>query len=129
MRILRQCILFYLGGTAYFILEILWRGRSHSSMFLLGGFCFLGIGAIDRRAKRIPLYAQLLICSALITGLELLTGLLVNRTFQVWDYRQRHHFLGQICIEYSLLWIPVSLLGTLLHRIAHRLVLKKLPQA
>ncbi len=122
MRILKQCILFYLGGAAYFILEILWRGRSHSSMFLLGGLCFLGIGAIDRRCKKLPFFAQLILCSALITGLELLTGLLVNRDYTVWDYRQRHHFLGQICIEFSLLWIPVSFLGTLFYRGARRLI-------
>ena len=31
MKFLRGCILFYIGGTAYMILEFLWRGRSHGT--------------------------------------------------------------------------------------------------
>ena len=44
MKFWKQAMLFYLGGCAYMGLELLWRGRSHGSMFLLGGFCFLLIG-------------------------------------------------------------------------------------
>ena len=29
-----------LGGALYCLLEMLWRGYSHVSMFLVGGFCF-----------------------------------------------------------------------------------------
>ena len=52
MRFLKYCILFYTGGAAYMTLEFLWRGRSHSSMFLLGGLCFLMIGRISSLLKR-----------------------------------------------------------------------------
>ena len=31
MKIWKQMILFYLGGCAYVVLELLWRGRSHGS--------------------------------------------------------------------------------------------------
>lgn len=110
MRFFKKLTMFGLGGTLYTLLELLWRGRSHSSMFLLGGGCFLMLGRLRR--LRLPLPVKLLLGSAGITAGELATGLLVNRNFAVWDYRpQPLNFLGQICLGFSLLWIPVSLLG------------------
>jgi len=118
MRFWRQSLLFYLGGGGYVCLELLWRGRSHGSMFFLGGICFLVIGAI-RRLYRLCLSARLLLSAAAVTALELLTGLAVNRDHGVWDYRMLpYNYRGQICLMYSLLWLPVCLLGMLLHRFA-----------
>ncbi len=109
MKIWKTAILFYLGGMAYFFLEFAWRGRSHGSMFLLGGVCFVLIGLLYRRL-RLPLPVKVILAAALITALELLTGLAVNRNYAVWDYRSLpYQFLGQISLVYSLLWMPVSL--------------------
>ena len=48
--------------------------------------------------------------------LELGCGLLVNRDYGVWDYRHLPlNFQGQICLPYTLLWIPVSLAAILLY--------------
>ncbi len=103
-------LFFLLGGGAYTLIELLWRGRSHWSMFLLGGGCFLGLGRIGR--LRLPRSLQPLAGSAFITAGELATGLLVNRGYHVWDYRAMPlHFLGQICLPYSLLWMPLSYAG------------------
>ena len=114
MQIWKKCFLFYLGGAGYLFLEFLCRGWSHGSMFLLGGVCFLLIGEIHR--LRLPLAVQLLISSAAVTLLELLTGLMVNRDYSVWDYRGLpFNFLGQICLNFSLLWIPVSLAAMMLY--------------
>ena len=110
MKILRSVILFYIGGTAYMILEFLWRGRSHGSMFLLGGLCFLLVGGGGNKFRRIPLPFRLLLGSGIITTLELATGLVCNRDYQVWDYRGvAGNLWGQICPLFSLLWIPVAL--------------------
>lgn len=123
MRFLKYCILFYTGGAAYMTLEFLWRRRSHGSMFLLGGLCFLLIGKISALMKRVPLALQLLSSSALITALELAAGLLVNRDHSVWDYRNVNcNFLGQICLPFSLLWIPVSLIAMALYDRVERLI-------
>ena len=46
-KYLKIFILWLTGGFSYFFLEILFRGRSHWTMFLLGGFCFLLIGALN----------------------------------------------------------------------------------
>lgn len=119
----KNAVLFYLGGTAYMILEFCWRGRSDGSMFLLGGACFLLVGGKVARLTRLPLALRLLTGAAVITALELLTGLLVNGSYQVWDYRQMpFQFMGQICLSYSLLWIPVSLAAMFLHERAETLL-------
>ncbi len=131
MRIWKACLLFYLGGSAYMMLEFLWRGRSYGSMFLLGGACFLLMGGIYRHL-RLPLAVKLILSAGAVTVLELLTGLTVNRDFSVWDYRKMpYNYLGQICLNYSLLWIPVSFAGILLYAWADRrlsfCITKKIP--
>ena len=123
MKIWRKVMLFCLGGGGYVCLELLWRGRTHGSMFLLGGLCFLLIGKISGLLRKTPLALRLTASSALITVLELFTGLIVNRDYSVWDYRGVScNFLGQICLPFSLLWFPVSLLGMFLYERMDRLI-------
>ena len=114
MKIWRNGFLFCLGGGVYAALELLYRGRTHGSMFLLGGGCFLLLG----RMRRLPLsWPTLTILGALtVTAGELATGLAINRDFSIWDYRALPmNFMGQICLQFSLLWMPLSLLGMLLY--------------
>ena len=108
MAVLYQIFLFFVGGSGYVGLELLWRGRSHISMFIAGGVCFLLLGQLDR--LRFSPATKCLLGAAVITLVELLAGLLANRDHRVWDYRQMPcNFMGQICLCYSLLWVPVSL--------------------
>ena len=59
--------------------------------------------------------------AGIVTMVELGIGLLCNRDFQVWDYRQQAgNFLGQICPVFTALWIPVSLLALGLHYLLNR---------
>lgn len=110
MRIWRQAVLFYLGGMAYVGLELCYRGWSHGSMFLAGGLCFVLLGGLQEVRPRLPLPLRAVFGAAVITSVELLAGLLVNRSYQVWDYRgEPLNFHGQICLPFTLLWIPVSL--------------------
>ncbi len=110
MKKRRHFLFFTLGGGLYTALELCWRGRSHWSMFLLGGGCFLALGRIGR--LQLPRAVQPVVGAIVITAGELATGLLLNRSYRVWDYRQApYNFLGQICLPFSLLWIPVSLMG------------------
>ena len=125
MGIWQRSILFYIGGLGYCGLELLWRGRTHPSMFLLGGLCFLLLGALGARTQDIPLPLLALAGSALITALELVTGLLCNLMLglQVWDYSGLPcNFLGQICLPFSLLWVPLSALGILANALLRRLL-------
>ena len=52
----KLCFLFYLGGMCYAGLELLWRGFSHGSMFVLGGICFVLVGNLKRLrpGKKLP---------------------------------------------------------------------------
>ena len=113
--ICKKLVLFSVGGGSYMVIELLWRGRTHGSMFLAGGVCFLLLGRL-RKAK-LPLPFRGLAGAVVITGVELLVGLLFNRNYQVWDYRhQPLNFLGQVCFLFSLLWIPLSLGAMELYR-------------
>ena len=110
---------FALGGAAYVGLELLWRGRSHPSMFAAGGVSFLLLGKI--RETGLPIWVKPMAGAAAITAVELGTGLLLNREYHIWDYRAvPGNFKGQICLPFSLLWIPVSLLGMGLYGLAEK---------
>ena len=107
MAVLYQVFLFLIGGSGYVGLEFLWRGRSHISMFLAGGVFFLLLGRIDR--TKISPSGKCLLGAAAITAVELLTGLLLNRDYRVWDYRALPgNFRGQICPQFCAVWLPVA---------------------
>ena len=130
MKIWKNCLLFYTGGAAYLILELLYRGRSHGSMFLAGGTCFLLIGHLSRVEPRLPLPLRALMGAGIVTMVELGVGMAVNRSYQVWDYRdQPGNFMGQICPVFSALWIPLSLLAAVLfQQVETRLAQKISPE-
>ena len=95
----KTAILFVFGGLVYFGLEVLFRGHSHWTMFVLGGFLFLIIG------------------SAIVTGAELATGMILNvwLGLGVWDYSgMLLNYKGQICLPFSILWIFVSIAAVVL---------------
>lgn len=88
-------------------------------MFVAGGACFLLLGKLS--ALRISPAVKSLLGSLIITGVELTAGLLINRNYTVWDYRNLpFSFLGQICLPFSLLWIPVGLGGMGLYKVIER---------
>ena len=126
MAIWKKSLLFTIGGWGYVGLEMLWRGRSHSSMFLTGGSSFLLLGALDQSAGRMKLPVRAAAGAGIITSVELLTGLLTNRDYSVWDYRQMpYHYQGQICLPYTLLWMPVGLGAMALYRVLDKRLLPK----
>ena len=114
---------FLIGGSAYVGLELLWRGRSHISMFGAGGVCFLLLGRLERSS--LPGAVRVGAGAAAITGVELATGLLVNRNYQVWDYRRfPGNYRGQICPQFGALWVPVAWAGMKLSGMTEELLEK-----
>lgn len=110
MKFRKSVLLFIIGGLGYMGLECLWRGWSHGSMFLAGGSCFLLLGKLERTQPRLPWPFRALMGTLIITSVELLAGLLVNRSYTVWDYRSMPmNFYGQICLPFTLLWMPISI--------------------
>ena len=117
MKIWRKAVLLYLGGMGYVGLELLWRQRSHSSMFVLGGVCFLALGELSQRFPKLSPAVKATAGAGIVTILELITGVLVNRRHTIWDYSGLPaNFMGQICLPFTLLWVPVSALAMVIHR-------------
>ena len=123
VKIPQKSLCFLLGGTGYVVLELLWRGRSHVSMFFAGGLCFLLIGRLEETEPRLSAPLRALAGAAIITMVELGAGLLVNRDYAVWDYRGcPGNFCGQICPLYSFLWLPTAWAAERLYRLVTRAV-------
>ena len=115
---LKLLLLFLFGGLAYFTIEVLWRGHSHWTMFVLGGIIFLLLDGINEFLSwETPLWIQGLIGTAIIYVLEFVTGCVVNLWlgWQVWDYSDKpYNLLGQICPQMFLWWFLLSLVGIVL---------------
>lgn len=98
---------FLIGGIGYPLLEILWRRRTHPSMILAGGAAMALIHRVNRLHERFS--CKVLRCTAGITAIEALCGLIFNRRYQVWDYRRTPgNWRGQICLPYMALWGMLS---------------------
>ena len=112
-QILKNMILCCVGGALYIVIELLWRGYSHWTMFILGGICFFYIGLINEEFTwDMPLVKQMFIGAIVITMWEFLFGMIVNGVYNlnVWDYSNMpFNILGQICLPYCILWFFISL--------------------
>ena len=99
--------LFAAGGAGYSLLELVYRGRTHWTMALLGGACLVALGWLVRARADWPLWRLAAAGSVLVTAAELAVGVLVNIVlgWHVWDYSsQLFHLWGQICPRFSLDW-------------------------
>lgn len=112
-QLLKNMILCCVGGALYIVIELLWRGYSHWTMFILGGICFFYIGLINEEFTwDMPLVKQMFIGAIVITMWEFLFGIIVNGVYNlnVWDYSNMpFNILGQICLPYCILWFFISL--------------------
>ena len=117
-KVIKPLILFTIGGFLYVMIELLYRGRSHWTMFLLGGLCFLYAGEQNEHTDwDCPLVLQSIKVALVITLLEFLCGLIVNLWlgWNVWNYSNMpFNLLGQICLPFSLLWIIVGTIAIIL---------------
>ena len=117
-KIKKYEFLFFLGATIYVVIEKLYRGYSHWTMFLLGGICFIALGLINEVIPwNMPLLLQMFIGGVIITVLELITGCVVNLWlgWNVWDYSGLPFNLwGQISLFSSIVWVGLSLVGIVL---------------
>lgn len=107
--------LFLVGGMVYYFIEIMFRGYSHPTMFVLGGICFLLIGYLNETTKYRPcLIKQGLIGSSIITTMEFVFGVIFNiiLKWDIWDYSDvAFNVLGQICLPFSIAWIGLSIIA------------------
>ena len=112
MRI--HSVFFLIGGLLYQLIEILWRGYTHPSMFVVGGLCFVLLGLLNEvgPCRKLPVPFHMVFAAGIVTAIELLAGLVVNvwLGLNVWDYSDLPgNFLGQVCVWFSLAWCAHSL--------------------
>jgi uncharacterized membrane protein len=110
-QLLEYIFVFVLGATTYSALEILFRGFTHWTMFFAGGISFTLLYRIFTGQKKFSLWINCFIGALIITGIELVFGVIFNLIlgWNVWDYS--HYpldFMGQICLSYTLLWFLLS---------------------
>lgn len=116
--IIKNLILFSTYGILYVMIEILFRSYSHWSMFLLGGLCGIIIGSLNEWYPwEMPLWKQIMIGEFVVLSLEFLTGCIVNLWlgWNIWDYSSLpFNLLGQICLLFAILWMPLVLITIIL---------------
>ena len=99
-------------------------------MFFAGGACFLLLGKLKTLRPRLNLPLRGIVGAGIITMVELIAGLLCNRSYGVWDYRHMPlNYRGQICLPFSLLWVPISLVAMWLYAWADRMISSSLELA
>lgn len=107
-----EITVFILGGMAYGLMEVLFRGHTHWSMVITGGACVLTLYLIMDWTMNLPLVVAALAGAGIITFYEFCVGMLVNVSFgwHVWDYSSMPgNILGQICPLFTGLWFAMCL--------------------
>ena len=114
--IIKYAVLFIMGGLVYCGIELMWRGRTHISSFIMGGIAILVVGGLNEGYDwDMPVWYQMLLSSLFITAMEYVVGINFNTDYHIWDYRELWlNVDGQICFGYSLLWGLLGLVGILL---------------
>lgn len=113
VRIKRYLAFFIIGALGYTAIEMIWRGRTHWSMALAGGICFILFSLVAEGFSDMPLLVRAFLSAVGVTLVELVFGLIFNIMLgmRVWDYSKMPlNFLGQICPLFSLFWVGIALI-------------------
>lgn len=98
---------FVSGGIGYGIIELIWRGRTHWTMIIAGGICFVLFSLIAEKCKKRTLIYKSLLCALSVTAVEFVFGEIFNNLLKmnVWDYSSMpFNIRGQVCLLYTFLW-------------------------
>lgn len=125
-KLKEQLTVFATGAAGYPVIELIWRQSTHWSMALAGGTCLLLLYNLYGKFTKLSLGMKCVLGSGVITAVEFVAGLLLNcwQDWNVWDYSCfKFHFMGQICLVYSVLWgllcLPVSGLCKIMRKRLH----------
>jgi uncharacterized membrane protein len=111
-KIRREIFIFTFGAAVYPLLEILGRGKTHWSMCIAGGLCFLSICVVNHIFTKRSTIIKCAACALSITVIEFIVGYFVNRLmhWNVWNYSDLPlNILGQVCFPFTMLWFFLSL--------------------
>ncbi|MCQ2436475.1 MAG: putative ABC transporter permease [Clostridia bacterium] len=108
----RAFVDFLFGGFGYGLIEVIWRGRTHISMVITGGVCYLLLRLIGMKMADRGILLRCAAGAVGITATEFAVGCVVNLGLGlgVWDYSSMSfNLLGQVCLLYSVLWFLLCL--------------------
>ena len=119
MKLLSKYIcLGMIGGILYYIIELMFRGFSYPSSFIMGSIAFIFCGLINEILEwATPLLLQGMIGCIGITIIEFITGCIVNLWLGLdqWDYSSLpFNLFGQICLLFSIIWYLLSFVAIIL---------------
>ena len=112
--------MFLAGGNIYCAIELLFRKRTHISMFLCAGTAITILLNVYLNNKSISPLIFSLIAVVVITSLELIYGAIFNLWLKedVWDYSKLPlNLYGQICLYFSGIWFGFGIIVYLLFRV------------
>ena len=112
-------LLWFWGGTVYFLLEVAWKTATGNPEMISWTMLVLAVLLtipVERCGEQlpwaVPLWLQALACAALVTAVELAAGLILNvwLGLGVWDYSDLPgNFIGQICPQFAAVWFWLCL--------------------
>ena len=110
--------LWAVGGCIYYLTEIIFRGFSHWTMFVLGGICLDFFTVQGRMVKwEDPMWRQILRCVIFVVSMEFISGIILNKWMNlgIWDYsRLPFQLFGQICLPFAVIFSGFCAVGILL---------------
>ena len=116
-KVYRELLIGHIFGATYLTIEVCYRGYSHLSMYLLAFVIGHVIGGLNEFYPYMDLKLQCLFGMIIATLGEGIVGIIVNNILHlnVWDYSNMpFNLLGQICLPFAIMWIPLSFLAILL---------------
>ena len=129
--ILKNVVLFGVGGIGYGIIEIIYRFRTYPLMIICGGIAILILDKINNYISwDMDILLQGCIGSAIITGMEFIIGnlSLAGVLPKMWDYSNVWlNYKGIICLPFSLIWIVLSICAIMLADAINYYIFDELP--
>jgi hypothetical protein len=112
------------GGTLYYLAEVIYKSAlGHQAeiswtMLVMAAVVSIPLDLCNEHLPwDMPLWLQAVLDGLGITAAELTVGLLLNvhLGMHVWDYSDLPgNFLGQICPQFTALWIGAALVGVVI---------------
>lgn len=112
--------IFFIGcfsGEVYTTLEVMFRGRTHITMYILAFIVGIFIFLVNNTLFEFDtdFLIQVFSCTGFATLMELIFGLTFNQDHSIWDYTGMFlNYKGQICLLFTIIWIIICGLSLIL---------------
>lgn len=116
---------FLAGAILYSSIEMMWRGRTHWTMAVLGGIVYMILNSISVHTPGMSIAVKSILGSGVITLLEFLFGLVLNikMGLKIWNYENiGYNILGQICPKYTVYWFILCMVAFIIIGIRNRVI-------